>query len=208
MKKSILFVLCLVAGLSLRAQVNLGLRLGVSTTSLNEEDLPNINDLEVALTDASYGVHGGLVLQINLGNFIIQPEVLFNSSQVDYTVSDVGNNIVNELFKEKYQNLDLPILLGYNLGGFLRLHAGPVGHLLLSSTSELINNNLAGYKEQFDELTWGWQAGFGIDIGKLMIDMRYEGNFTNYGEHFRFFGEERKFSQSPTRFLVSLGYLF
>ena len=106
MKKSILFLLCLMAGVALQAQVKVGVRLGVSTTSLNEEDLPNLNELDVALKDASYGVNGGLVIQVNLGNFILQPEVLFNSSQVDYSVSDVGNGIVDELFKEKFQNLD------------------------------------------------------------------------------------------------------
>lgn len=206
MKKSILFIICLVAGLALHAQVKLGLRLGVATTSLNEEDLQNLNELDVALKDASYGVNGGIVLQINLGNFMIQPEVLFNSSQVDYTVSDVGNGIVDSLFKEKFQNLDLPILLGYKLGGFLRLHAGPVGHILINNTSEL--TDLQGYKEKFDNLTWGWQAGFGIDIGKLMIDMRYEGNFNKYGDHFEFFGQEYQFDQAPARFLVSLGYFF
>lgn len=206
MKKSILFILCLAMGLALQAQVKLGVRLGVATTSLNEEDLSSLNELDVALKDASYGINGGLVLQINLGNFMIQPEVLFNSSQVDYNVSDVGNGIVDSLFKEKFQNLDIPILLGYKLGGFLRLHAGPVGHLLINSTSEL--TDIQGYKEKFNNFTWGWQAGFGIDIGKLMIDMRYEGNFNKYGDHFEFFGTEYEFDQSPARFLVSLGYLF
>ncbi|MBX2870440.1 MAG: PorT family protein [Saprospiraceae bacterium] len=206
MKKSILFLLCLTAGLALQAQVKLGLRLGVATTSLNEEDLSSLNELDVALKDASYGVNGGLVLQINLGNFIIQPEVLFNSSQVDYNVSDVGNGIVDSLFKEKFQNLDIPILLGYKLGGFLRLHAGPVGHVLINSTSEL--TDIQGYKEKFNNFTWGWQAGFGVDIGKLMIDMRYEGNFNKYGDHFEFFGTEYEFDQAPARFLVSVGYLF
>lgn len=206
MKKSILFILCLAMGLALQAQVKLGVRLGVATTSLNEEDLSSLNELDVALKDASYGINGGLVLQINLGNFMIQPEILFNSSQVDYNVSDVGNGIVDSLFKEKFQNLDIPILLGYKLGGFLRLHAGPVGHVLINNTSEL--TDLQGYKEKFNNFTWGWQAGFGIDIGKLMIDMRYEGNFNKYGDHFEFFGTEYEFDQSPARFLVSLGYLF
>lgn len=206
MKKSILFLLCLMAGLALQAQVKVGVRLGVSTTSLNEEDLANLNELDVALKDASYGVNGGLVVQINLGNFMIQPEVLFNSSQVDYNVSDVGNGIVDELFKEKFQNLDIPLLLGYKLGGFLRLHAGPVGHVLINSTSEL--TDIQGYKEKFNNFTWGYQAGFGVDIGKLMIDMRYEGNFNNYGDHFEFFGTEYEFDQSPARFLVSIGYFF
>lgn len=206
MKKSILFLLFLMAGLALQAQVKVGVRLGVSTTSLNEENLPNLNELDVALKDASYGINGGLVLQINLGNFMIQPEVLFNSSQVDYSVSDVGNGIVDSLFKEKFQNLDIPILLGYKLGGFLRLHAGPVGHILINNTSDL--TDIQGYKEKFNNFTWGWQAGFGVDIGKLMIDMRYEGNFNKYGDHFEFFGTEYEFDQSPARFLVSLGYFF
>lgn len=206
MKKSILVVFCSLCCLFLSAQVKVGLRLGVATTSLNEENLKNLNELDVSLKDAKYGVNGGLVLQINLGNFMIQPEVLFNSSQVDYNISDVGNGIVDSLFKEKFQNLDIPVLLGYRLGGFLRLHAGPVGHVLINNSSELVD--IPGYKEKFQSFTWGWQAGFGLDIGKLMIDLRYEGNFNNYGDHFEFFGDQYEFDQSPARFLVSIGYFF
>lgn len=212
MKKSIFFILLFsCSSLMLNAQIKLGLRVGVNTSSLSQENLDildnsGFNQLKVALEEAKYGLHGGLVIQIGMGNFMIQPEVLFNSNEIDYKVSDVQTGFADKILKEKYQYLDIPLLLGYKLGGFLRLHAGPVGHVYLSNTSEL--TDISGYAQKFKEFTWGWQGGFGLDIGKLMIDLRYEGDFSKYGDHFEFFGDKYAFDQSPARFLISLGYLF
>ena len=41
-----------------------------------------------------------------------------------------------------------------------------------------------------------------------MIDLRYEGNFSKFGDHITFFGDEYKFDQSAARFLISLGFMF
>lgn len=211
MKKAIFLSLCICSCLFLDAQVKIGIRAGVNTSSLSQENIDILDNggldrLKVALENAQYGLHGGLLIQVKSGNFLLQPEILFNSNQIDYKVSDLqGGGLTNEILREKYQYLDIPIFIGYKLGGFLRLNAGPVGHVFINSSSEL--TNISGYAQKFKEFTWGWQGGFGLDIGKLMIDLRYEGNFNKYGDHFEFFGTRYEFDQSPARFLISIGYL-
>jgi hypothetical protein len=52
------------------------------------------------------------------------------------------------------------------------------------------------------------QAGAGLDIWRLVVDVRFEGNLTRLGDHMYFAGEKVTFSQRPTRWLLSVGYAF
>lgn len=192
------------------AQFKIGLRVGTSTTDIDPSNLNIIENgtsqLSLALKEARYGIHGGLVIQAKIGKFLIQPEFLFNSSRVDYEITDPQDpDFPAEIKEEKYQHLDIPLLFGAKFGP-LRLHAGPVGHVYINSSSEL--TDLEGYEQKFDEFTFGWQGGLGLDLWKLMIDLRYEGNFSKFGDHITFFGDEYKFDQSAARFLISIGFMF
>jgi hypothetical protein len=192
----------------MNAQVRIGIRAGVSTSDLNNEsvsitDQNGIEDLRLAIKDARYGVHGGLVLQAQIKKFVIQPEILLNSNRIDYELQDANDTMAVNLFQEKYQYLDIPLLFGFSFKP-LRIQAGPVGHIFLSSVSEL--DDFEGYQQDFESLTLGWQGSLGIDIWKFMIDLRYEGNFNKYGDHFNFFGREYNFSQNPNRWLLSVGF--
>lgn len=207
MKKLIVIPFLLICIYS-TAQVRFGLRLGLSTSQLEAEDFNIIQNgserFTLALKDAQYGVHGGIVIQAEIGNVILQPEVLFNSNSAKFTLNDFQNpgEVARE---EKYQYLDIPVMLGYRLA-FLRLHAGPVGHIFLNSTSNI--TDVDGFKEDFEGLTLGWQGGLGLDIGPIAVDLRYEGNFNKFGDHISFGGEEYAFSQSPARFIAAVSYMF
>jgi hypothetical protein len=76
--------------------------------------------------------------------------------------------------------------------------------MFLSSTSEL--TDIPGYEQRFQEMTYGWQAGIGFDVWKFLLDLKYEGNFTKYGDHIRVFGNDYDFDSRPGRFLVTLGF--
>ena len=72
--------------------------------------------------------------------------------------------------------------------GPLRLMAGPEGHVFLNSTSGLLD--IDGYRQDFKGLTLGWQGGVGLDLWNLVVDIRYQGNFNNFGDHITFLGQE------------------
>ncbi len=212
MKKSIiLFAALLFVSMEMNAQLKAGIRAGISTDQLEQEQLlinnfDDLEDLGIAIGDARYGIHAGFFLQGKIGRFIIQPEVLFNSNSIDYVVTDFADgNIVESIKTESYQNVDIPIMLGLKFGP-LRLQGGPVGHFFLNSSSELFD--ISGYDQKFDEFTWGYQGGVGLDIWKLMFDVKYEGNFNNLGSHFSIRDQDFQFSQTPARIVFSLGYKF
>ena len=167
MKKAMFFVFaCCWLGAA-HAQLRFGAKMGLSSTDIKTETL-NLLDaggaerLKLALGDANYGIHGGLVLQANIGPFVLQPELTFNSNTVEWKVTDVKNTgIVNQIFKERYTYLDVPVLLGFRFGP-LRLNAGPQGHVFLNSVSDLLE--FSEYDQHFQNMEVNWLGGAGLDI--------------------------------------------
>lgn len=189
------------------SQLKFGLKVGGSTTDINGEDFQVENGFDsigVSLKDAKYGIHGGLVIRAQLGNVLIQPEILFNSNSVDYTVTDLSN-FTDQIKTEKFQYLDIPLLLGYKLGP-LRLMLGPEGHIFINNSSEL--TDFDSYDEKFKSMTLSWLGGVGLDIWSLMLDVRYEGSFNKFGDHIRFGNQQFDFDDRPSRWTFSLGFLF
>lgn len=182
------------------AQFTFGVKGGLNT-QVNKPGGLNVNLMDTAyvlgLGDAKFGQQIGAYVRIGKG-FWIQPEVMFNSNQQSFTLdSPLGQVVKNE----KYQYLDLPVMLGVG-SGFLKFQAGAVGHYFLNSTSELKEFN--EYRAKFRQFTWGWQAGLNIGFDKFAIDLRYEGNFSNLGEHIYIDGQQYKFDKSPARVLASV----
>ena len=199
MKKLILLVLCFSAVqlTTMTAQeVKYGIRGGVSTPDIKPADVSEIrfksgsDSFRLKLSDANYGFHIGGWVRLKFAGFYIQPELLFNSSKVQYQYRKT-TAAVDSIRSETFRNLDIPIMLGTRLGSF-RLNAGPVAHIHINGTSDLTNSS--GYEAQFKTATWGYQAGIGFDAGAVGIDLRYEGNFDKFGSHLTLGGKSYEFS--------------
>lgn len=187
--------------------IKFGIKLGINSLSLEPDALivanqGEVDELRLRIKDGNYGFHFGLQFPVTLNNFMVQPEVIFNSNSVDYEYTELN---VTTAIKDRYDYLDIPLLFGYKLG-FLRFMAGPVGHIFLNSKSELFE--ISGYKEKFDNLTLGYQAGLGITVSKFTLDIRYEGNFQKFGSHITINDQPFQFDTRPQRLLISLGMLF
>lgn len=194
------------------AQIRFGLKAGITSTDLDVSELmidqPGLSErLTLALKDANYGIQIGAQIRAYLGdNFILQPEILFNSNTVEFQVDDLDNpDITNAIFEESYQYVDIPVVFSYELA-FLRLQAGPTGHFFLNNTSDLFQ--FQDYDQNFNDLTLGYVYGVGIDLWNLTIDLRREGNFTKFGSHIRFGDTRFQFDDAPSRWLLTVGYIF
>lgn len=202
--KYLITILLSLTTMTVLAQLRFGVKGGISTYDLGVNDaievLSDGKDFLLDVQNAKYGYHFGFVLQAKIASFVIQPEVAFNSNSVDYSFAEVSGTTA-DIFTEKYQHLDIPIMLGLKAGP-MRLMLGPVGHYFLKSTSELLD--FESYDQKFEELTYGYQTGIGIDFLNVMIDVRYEGNFSKFGDHIIFSGEQYSFDNSPARLLASL----
>ncbi|MCC6414091.1 MAG: PorT family protein [Saprospiraceae bacterium] len=204
MMKPVLFVLatfCLAA--TANAQISFGLRGGMHQLITKPSDITvgsGDTSFILGLKDARVGYQFGGYVRFGRGIYF-QPELMFNSSRADYSVKEFS---VKELVKnETYNYLDMPLMVGFKLGPLL-FHGGPVGHYYLNSTSEL--TDVEGYEARFDQFTWGWAAGLGVGAGRVGVDLRYEGNFNNQGDHIRFFGDEYHFSNNPARLTLNVNF--
>jgi hypothetical protein len=121
------------------------------------------------------GYHVGGFATINFGKFGIQPEVLFNQTNVDTSseFSDVYQfNHINNI---KLNSLSIPIMLNYNLNKFITLQAGPQFGILLDQNKTLLQNGGDAFKSGNFALAGGVQ----LNLLKFRVYGRFVGGLTN-----------------------------
>lgn len=208
--KRFLLVLML-AGWSVVAfsQIEFGAKVGLSSLDLVSEGIrfqqgDRLFDLK--FNSSNYGHHFGVYSRLKILMLYLEPSVMFNSNRVTYALDEYrGTQAISKFVNETYNNLDIPVMVGFK-AGIIRLYAGPVAHLHISSRSDLAD--IDGYAQKFKSATYGYQAGFGFDIWKLRLDVAYEGNLSKFGEHISIAGQDFSFNDSAARVLGSVSYKF
>jgi len=211
MTRLLLSVIFSLTILSLNGQVEFGLKAGVSSLDLASGDIlvdkPGINDLKISVAEANYGFHFGIYSRIKLLNIYLEPGLIFNSSRVNYNIKegDFDSGAIETIKSEKYEKLDLPLMVGFKTG-FFRVYGGPVARLHLNSISEL--TEVSGYGQKFKNATYAFQVGTGVDISKFRLEFSYEGSLSKVADHFVIDGASYAFGENPARFIASIGYKF
>ncbi len=57
-------------------------------------------------------------------------------------------------------------------------------------------------------MTWGFQAGLGVDVSKISMDVRYEGSLSALGESVTIGGESLTWMRRPSQWIFSVGFWF
>lgn len=194
----------------LHAQFSAGLRGGLHFSSLPERTYA-INDALIdALSDSYTGFHLGIISQVKINGFFFQPEFLFVSSgnHFRYEHPDQERDI---FFIQRFSKVDIPVLIGLRAGP-LRIGAGPVATWFIENSSNLTESEYyTGDKElsqRFNETTYGYQLGFGLDIGNISLDLKYEGSLNNYSEEITIGGVPFAFDTRPRQIIFSIGLMF
>lgn len=191
------------------AQTSAGVKFGASMPDISPQAFTvidkGVNYYHIDVAKAGYGFHAGIFLEAQMGHFFVQPEVLFNSSSVEYRLDSLLGAGGQAEVNETYRHLDIPVTMGFK-AGVLRIGVGPVGHIYVSSENGF--EGYEGYSPDFDKFSWGWQGGIGFDFYKLHFDVRYESNTAQLGDHLTFFGQDFDFATDNNRFLASVGLSF
>lgn len=182
-----------------------GIKGGIGFSSIKMDDVIGINDgsnvYDLITGDGVMGYHVGVQTRIKIAMLVIQPEIYFNAG--GGTVEQVVDNGPSEILNVNFSRIDIPVLVGVKLGP-ARINAGPVGSFVLSETSDL--TELEPDFELFTSaMTWGFQAGLGLDISKISIDARYEGSLSSLGETFSVGGTDFPLDARPSQWIISLG---
>ncbi len=212
MKK--LFVVFALAGLILVSAnvqaTGYGIRAGLNFSYFATNDIKS-NDRRIEiLSDAYTGFHIGGIGYISLFNVFLQPELLYTQTGQEISVMKLNHEdmpvVGSSVFvTNRFHNISIPVGVGVELGPF-RVGVGPVATFLLNS-STADDELLDGIDFSYNTASLGYQALAGIKLGSLILDLKYEGGFSKFGDGVNFAGQQFDFETSKRQFIISLGIL-
>lgn len=218
MKKLIVVAIVTIFSMNTFAQNKLftfGLRAGVNLSQVAGNDLSLSSggkNFSFKSNDTrAYGFVGGIFMRFGKTIFI-QPEILLSQKGGKFDVFEDGKSNGKSV-NLKLTNIDLPVLIGVKLGNVFRINAGPVATFRLSDSGN-IGDSIKEYQGQsaneiFRDVVLGYQAGVGFDIGKLNIDLRYEGNVNDVvNVKFADANTASKFAAKGNSLQATLGFHF
>jgi hypothetical protein len=169
-KYSLLFVVMCLSVFAHAQSFHLGVKAGVNQGSLTKA--PNLGGPN---TTTSFVC--GVFAKLGAAGLFVQPEVLY--SQRNGVFSDSTNQTVtNEL-----HYIDVPILVGYKLTA-LRFYAGPNFQFLLAANQKAPTSLKDPFfsKDNFNSASVGYQIGIGLNLQKIVLDVRYDGSIGDLGK--------------------------
>jgi hypothetical protein len=187
---------------------NYGIKAGIGFSNLKMDDITGIDNgsevYDLITGESVTGYHVGLQTQIKIAMVVIKPELYFNAG--GGTLKQVVENGATEVLNVKFSRIDVPILAGVKLGP-IRINAGPVGSFVISETTDLTQIE-PDFELFTNSMTWGFQAGLGLDVSKLSIDARYEGSLSKLGETFSVGSADFPLDARPSQWIISVGFWF
>ena len=165
MKKLILTAIVgLAANFATAQNINFGIKGGaVFNTDKGKvvwEDAGNIFKKD---GKASAGFQAGALARVSLAGIYIQPELLYTQFKNEYDVD--GQNL--DVTKKR---LDIPVNVGKRFLGIGHIQAGPVFSYYFDDKLSVKDFTTA----KQDEFNVGMQIGAGVEVSKLLFDLRYE----------------------------------
>ncbi|WP_373513061.1 porin family protein [Persicitalea sp.] len=163
-----------------------GIKAGANLSRLKGGDVVSSSDPNVKIgnTNASLtGFVGGVFVRLG-SSIYLQPELLLSQKGGTVNIFRSSTSSMNNSSVDlRFTNFDVPVMVGLRFGDFFRINAGPIASLRLSENGGLrqaLNEVGANsVKDNYNSAALGYQAGVGVDIGNLSVDLRYEGNTSN-----------------------------
>lgn len=197
-KLLIISSLCFLAIGGTQAQtLQAGMRLGLNRGTLSTK-IPNINEGVVQT-----GYLGGVFARAGILGFFVQPELMFTQRLGAFETAS-GN------YTNTFNYVDANLMVGYSLLGIVRFNLGPSYMMLVDVSQDadaaVKDPNFA--KDKFNSSVLGLQIGFGVDLGKFCIDLRYDTNMGEIGKEVVINGTNADYRTNSSQYQFSLGYKF
>ncbi len=145
---------------------------------LNFSELSNDMSSMYSANSGATGFVGGVYSRVGILGFYVQPEVLYSQRKGAHTSNVDGTAVINTL-----SYVDVPVLFGYKLL-FARINVGPSFQFLMSANQKAsdaaMDPNFS--EDNFNKSVVGYQAGVGIDLSRLSLDLRYDGGLNSLGK--------------------------
>ncbi len=172
MKVKLLIISALTLSISLTfAQgPKIGIKGGASVNKITGQSFNN---------QFSFGYHVGGFAIIKISDKIgIQPEVLFNQTNVDTSSKFSDIYAFNKVNGVKLNQLSIPLLLNYSPNKFVSFQVGPQYSILMNKDKTFIANG----KDAFKAGDFSMLGGLQLNISKIRIYGRYAVGLSNLND--------------------------
>jgi hypothetical protein len=164
------------------------------------------NDLQITNKNTfNGGVYGRF--KIKLIGLFVQPELVYNTRGYNFEIKEPNSGETINLKQQAYY-IDVPVLVGLKMLKFLRVYAGPNFQYLLKNEITGIDEVKAlaidFKKTGMKKASTGVQIGFGLDLLKFRIDVKYDFNPTDMGSPFSYQSQAQSIKTSLIT--IQLGY--
>jgi hypothetical protein len=201
MRKLVIAVLLLSGMTAFGQSSHFGIKGGLNYGSTGE--LSGITDRPIN-GDNKVGYHLGLLGHLEFAGIFFQPELVYTRLTTEYSGRSLGGSSADYAFSK----LDIPLLVGLEILGPLNIKAGPSFQVVLNN--DLDDSNIDDPENTF---TVGYQLGVGVSLGKLGLDLRYEGAFQDNNADSivtasDVSSEGFTIDSRPSQWILSLSYAF
>ena len=206
MKKLILVIATLTFSIACYSQsFEIGVKGGLNITAADVMQKVS-NDLQITnKTTFNGGIYGRF--KIKLIGLFVQPELVYNTRGYNFEIKEpISGETIN--LKQQAYYIDVPVLVGLKMLKFLRVYAGPNFQYLLKNEITGIDEvkalEIDFKKTGMKKANAGVQIGFGLDLLKFRIDVKYDFNPTDMGSPFSYQSEAQSIKTSMIT--IQLGY--
>lgn len=166
---------------------DLGIKAGINSSKVTTDN-PSISGYNYSdfKNDSKAGFNVGAFARLGGKKVYLQPELLFGTrnSETTFNVSTTGA-VTPGGQKIKLKTIQVPVLLGFKLLDLklasIRAFTGPAMSIVMNNSSvtyDGVTTSLSDTKN-FKNNIWDWQLGAGVDVGPLVLDVRYEWGLSN-----------------------------
>lgn len=223
MKKIIIAIMLLTFTSSIFAQtLDFGIKGGINSQKITTDSYKGISGYTFSdfKSDAKMGFNIGAFARVGGKKLYLQPELLYSirKGSTNLTLTTSTGSLTTGVYTQSFdvKSVQVPLLLGYKLIDLklasIRVFTGPAMSVILKN-SQITLANSGGVTvdptlydpKTFKNNVWDWQLGGGVDVGPLVVDVRYSWGLTNVSD-----GDPSKigFVNKGNILTFSLGYKF
>jgi hypothetical protein len=165
--KKVIFMMCLAFGLSQtsNAQIQFGIKAGMNYNNNGDLTLSNVVNNTVTGAGTESGYHAGLWFRgkIPVIGVYLRPEIVYTQIKNNYVYK-------SSVTAYDFKKIDVPVLIGKKIFGIGNVFIGPSFQYILGTDFGLSTVN----EVSLDKFSVGMQSGFGLEIGRIGFDVRWE----------------------------------
>lgn len=181
----------------------IGPRIGVGSESLFDA-ASTPNPLGTIKSDPTLSYHGGLYMRLQSRRLSLQPELLFSSAASSLQVVNQPGGAAQVLNLD-VRRVSIPVVLGIRFFKIFRLQAGTsFNNLSRLSLRDAVN--ATSFEHNFRKSEISGMTGIGMDLGNLVLDVRYQSPLTNFAPEFTIGGQTFKTDGTPGVWMMTAGF--